>query len=325
MSEYSIADIARASGLGLGTVARVLQRHPQASEHARSQVLHTLEVLELPPARVPAPQPDGRLHTVSMIVPLVSTPFYQRLIDSLAGALNEEHYDLALFTTTNVRRARRRGRPHIAHQADGIIMTSPGPEADSRYLPCHSGAAVVVVDAPSAGYDCAYIDHSHGARQAADLALKAGHDIHLVKADVSGLPTQQRATARQTYREFARRLAECGRVVAGDHRAPDEASARHFAHDLLDHVALPCTVITDCQAAAHALLDRAESRGLAIGQLQVIALNRSPWAQRRGLSAAYQPVEAMGRAAAALLLARLGGYDGPPRTYVSHPHFPAPA
>jgi DNA-binding LacI/PurR family transcriptional regulator len=91
-------------------------------------------------------------------------------------------------------------------------------------------------------------------------------------------------------------------------------SARVAARDLLSSVTPPVNVFASADLIALGVLEEARALGLEVGRdVRVIGFDDHPWSRERGLSTIHQPVEAMGAAAAELLVERLSGYEGAPR------------
>ncbi|MGI8747902.1 MAG: substrate-binding domain-containing protein, partial [Deinococcus sp.] len=177
------------------------------------------------------------------------------------------------------------------------------------------GGPSVLVDAYAEGVDCAYMDNVLGGRIAGEYAASLGWPIHAVwvETELDQLFTTRVFDDRRS--SFLEAAARAGGTVEREYVSSfDSLAARTVAAALLDEATLPATVFASADLLAGALLDEAQARGLKVGEdLLVIGFDDQPWAGGRGLTTLHQPVEAMGREAARLLLGRLSGHQGPPR------------
>lgn len=330
MSKPTIQDVARRAGVGVGTVSRVLNNHAAVRSSTRETVLTAIEELNYTPNPHARRIAGGKSYAISVLLPLVTTEFYVRLLDGLEQAMQEARYDVAIFPLLDRARLERYLGSHmLAYQADGLVMVTynltqlfqQGPPGQG-YLG-HQPA--VLVDAYAEGLDCAYMNNVLGGRlageYAAELTQQQGGRIYAVwvETELDQLFTtrvfEERASGFRTAVEGA------GLRVSGEYVSSFDAhAARQVATRLLDEATLPATIFASADLLAGALLDEAATRGLRIGEeLRVIGFDDQPWAQARGLTSLHQPIEAMGYEAAQLLLSRLGGYEGPPRARCFEP------
>ena len=333
MHKPTIQDVARRAGVGVGTVSRVLNNHAAVRASTRESVLGAISELNYTPNPHARRIAGGKSYTISVLLPVVTTEFYVRLLDGLEHAFQEARYDVAIFPLLDRSRLERYLGSHtLAYQADGLVMATynltqlfqsgtglsgtGNPGMGARPY----GGPSVLVDAYAEGVDCAYMDNLLGGRlagqYAAQLARSQGGS-HLyavwVETELDHLFTTRVFSERRS--GFLEAVTAAGSQVSGEYVSSfDSLNARTVAAQLLDEATLPATVFASADLLAGALLDEAQARGLVVGeQLKVIGFDDQPWAQGRGLTTLHQPVEAMGYEAAQLLLSRLSGHEGPSR------------
>ncbi|WP_084473869.1 LacI family DNA-binding transcriptional regulator [Deinococcus pimensis] len=319
----TIQDVARRAGVGVGTVSRVLNNHDAVRGTTRENVLKAIADLNYTPNPHARRIAGGRSYTVSVMLPLVSTEFYLRLLNGLESAFQEARYDLAIFPLFDRARLERYLSSHtLAYQADGLVMASYNLASlfPQGRLPTHQPA--VLVDGHDESVDCAYVDNELGGALAARLAVKLGGELRGLWLETEFDHVFETLVLSDRRKGFTSALAEAGRTLAGEYTCSLNAqAARAVAAQLLDEATLPCTVFASADLLAGAVLDEAAARGLRVGEeLKVIGFDDQPWAAARGLTTLHQPVEAMGRAAADLLLTRMSGYDSAPRARRFEPH-----
>ncbi len=328
MHKPTIQDVARRAGVGVGTVSRVLNNHAAVRASTRESVLGAISELNYTPNPHARRIAGGKSYTISVLLPVVTTEFYVRLLDGLEHAFQEARYDVAIFPLLDRSRLERYLGSHtLAYQADGLVMATynltqlfqSGLGLSGTGVRPYGGPSVLV-DAYAEGVDCAYMDNLLGGRLAGQYATQltrfqgGGHLYAVwVETELDHLFTTRVFSERRS--GFLEAITATGARVSGEYVSSfDSLNARTVAAQLLDEATLPATVFASADLLAGALLDEAQARGLVVGeQLKVIGFDDQPWAQGRGLSTLHQPVEAMGYEAAQLLLSRLSGHEGPPR------------
>ncbi|WP_104990158.1 LacI family DNA-binding transcriptional regulator [Deinococcus sp. NW-56] len=312
----TIQDVARRAGVGVGTVSRVLNNHPSVRGATREGVLRAIADLDYTPNPHARRIAGGKSYTISVLLPVVTTEFYVRLLDGLESAFQAARYDVAIFPLLDRSRLERYLGSHtLAYQADGLVMATYNLTSLLAERRVRTGQPTVLVDAYAEGVDCAYMDNVTGGRLAGEYAAGLPGDLYAVwvETELDQLFTTRVFEDRRS--GFLEALTAAGRPLCGEFTASfDPLAARTVAATLLDAAALPCTVFASADLLAGALLDEAHARGLKIGEdVRVIGFDDQPWAAGRDLTTLHQPVEAMGFEAAGLLLGRLGGYRGPAR------------
>ena len=318
MHKPTIQDVARRAGVGVGTVSRVLNNHAAVRASTRDTVLGAIAELNYTPNPHARRIAGGKSYTISVLLPVVTTEFYVRLLDGLEHAFQEARYDVAIFPLLDRSRLERYLGSHtLAYQADGLVMATYNLtqlfQTGTGIRP-YSGPSVLV-DAYAEGVDCAYMDNLLGGQLAGDYASQLGGHLYAVwvETELDQLFNTRVFDDRRS--GFLRAVGAAGQRVIGEYTSSfDSLAARTVAAQLLDEAVLPATIFASADLLAGALLDEAQVRGLRVGsELKVIGFDDQPWAQGRGLTTLHQPVEAMGYEAAQLLLARLSGQEGPPR------------
>src|SRR5256714_5156122 len=80
----TIADVAAASGVGVGTVSRVINGAPNVREATRTSVLKVIDQLGYRPSHLAASLSRGTARTMAIVVPHLTRP---SVVIRLAGAL----------------------------------------------------------------------------------------------------------------------------------------------------------------------------------------------------------------------------------------------
>lgn len=316
MRKPTIQDVARLAGVGVGTVSRVLNNHTAVKEGTREAVMRAMTELEYVPNPHARRIAGGKSYTISVLLPVMTTEFYVRLLNGLENAFQEARYDVAIFPLMDRSRLERYLGSHtLAYQADGLVMATYNLTKmfDERRLRLQQPA--VLVDAFDESVDCAFMDNVKGGELAGEYAATFPGPIHAlwVETELDQLFTTLVFENRRS--GFMKALHAAGREMGQEYITSfDTYAARAVSATLLDNTTFPCTVFASADLIAGALLDEMQARQLMPGQdVRIIGFDDQPWAEKRGLTTLHQPVESMGYEAASLLLSRLAGYKGAPR------------
>jgi len=301
-SQATIADVAAASGVGVGTVSRVINNAEHVRAATRLKVLRAIEQLGYRPSQLAAALSRGRPRTAAIVIPHLTRP---SAVERLAGALSvlDKHgYDTVVC---NVDSPAQRDH-HLAaltarHRAAGVIIVSL---PLSRHQVAEFRAAaipLVAVDVSLPGVPHTIIDDVAGGELATTHLMSLGHRRIGFVGDV--LPA--RKSASLGFRASERRLAgyqraltaaglpgEAQLVRLGPH---GPASAEALATDLLGLPDPPSAIFAASDTQAMGVLSAAERLGIAIpAQLSVVGFDDIQAAGLLGLSTVRQPLEDSG-------------------------------
>lgn len=318
--KLTIQDVARLAGVGVGTVSRVLNNHPSVRPATRLKIEEAMRALDYVPNPHARRVAGGRSYTVSVLLPVVATEFYTRLLDGMEATLAESRYDTALFPILNEERlVRYLSSNTLAFQADGVILATHnlGELYPNGRLPTQH--PVALADAQSPNYDSSFLDNEMGGCIAGEFLSGFDGPIH-------GIFVREPLDRAFSSTVFADRMAGFQRAVEARGRtlgperlhavALNQDSARTALHRVLEaERGTPVNVFAAADNLARGVLEECAVLGLKPGlDVRVVGFDNHPWAADIGLTTIEQPVEAMGSAAARLLIRRLEGYSGPPES-----------
>ncbi len=316
--KLTIQQVAEAAGVGVGTVSRVLNNHKSVRTETRERVetaMRELGFIPNPHARRVA---GGKSYTVSIILQVVGTDFYIRLLNGLETTLEAHRYDSALFPLLGRERLERYlNSSTLAYQSDGIVMASHnlGDLYSDGRLPTHQ--PVVIVDGFNPHYDSVYLDNRLGGELAARALSAYSGGLYAISVHQELDEAFKTSVFSDRMQGFYGELERLGRSVPQDATRTvvfNSENARTAARDLLSHATLPANIFAAADLIALGVLEEAKALGLEVGRdVRVIGFDDHPWSAEQGLSTIHQPVEAMGVAAAELLIERLSGFTGEPR------------
>ncbi len=311
----TIADVAAASGVGVGTVSRVINGSPNVREATRVSVLKVIDQLGYRPSHLAAALSRGTARTMAIVVPHLTRP---SVVMQLAGALavlDEQGYDTVVC---NVDTPQQRDH-HLAaltrrHRADGVMVVSLRLSRQQLESFRRAGVPLVTVGVLAPGVPQTITDDVAGGRLATEHLLSLGHrrigfvgdTAHRMSATNLGFTSSQHRLSG--YRQ-ALAAAGVGYDPGLVRRGPfGPANAEALAAGLLARPDRPSAIVAASDTQAMGVLTAADRCGLAVpGQLSVIGFDDIESAALLGLSTVRQPLEDSGAEGARRLCALLRG------------------
>ena len=311
----TIADVAAASGVGVGTVSRVINGGANVRELTRRTVLGVIKQLGYRPSYLAASLSRGTPRTVAIVVPHLTTP---SAVMRLAGALtvlDEQGYDTVVC---NVDTAGQRDHHLTAltsrYRVDGVIVVSLRMSRRWLALFRRAGVPLVAVDVAFARVPHTVTDDAAGGRMATEHLLSLGHrrigfvgdTRRLAARDHLGFTASNSGCAdtRRRWQSAASATtpAWCGAARTArrtPRRSPPNCSS------LPDP---PSAIFAASDTQAMGVLAAADRAGRRVpGELSVIGFDDIESAMLLGLSTVRQPLEDSGAEAARRLCALLRG------------------
>ncbi len=309
----TIADVAAASGVGVGTVSRVINGAANVREATRDYVLKVIDQLGYRPSHVAVSLSRGTARTMAIVVPHLTRPSVVMRLAGALAVLDEQGYDTVVC---NVDTPQQRDH-HLAtltrrHRADGVIVVSLRLSRQQLASFRRVGVPLVTVGVLAPGVPQTVTDDVAGGRLATEHLLSIGHRrIGFVGDTVrSRSATNLGFTASQyRLRGYRQALAaagieyELGLVRRGPY---GPANAEALAVELLALPDRPSAIFAASDTQAMGVLTAADRCGIPVpGQLSVIGFDDIESAALLGLSTVRQPLEDSGAEGARRLCALL--------------------
>jgi DNA-binding LacI/PurR family transcriptional regulator len=311
----TIADVAAASGVGVGTVSRVINGAANVRESTRRTVLAVIQQLGYRPSYLAASLSRGTPRTIAIVVPHLTTP---SAVMRLAGALtvlDEQGYDTVVCTVdTQGQRDHHLRALTSTYRVDGVIVISLW--LSPQWLASFRRATVplVAIDVALADIPHTITDDVAGGRMATEHLLSLGHRRIGFVGDTRGrgkacdLGHTSSHERLRGYREALQQAGigyDVGLVRRGAHGA---ANAETLAAKLLSLPDPPSAVFAASDTQAMGVLAAADRAARPVpGELSVIGFDDIESAKLLGLSTVRQPLEQSGIEGARRLCALLRG------------------
>jgi DNA-binding LacI/PurR family transcriptional regulator len=311
----TIAEVAQTSGVGVGTVSRVINGAANVRDATRSRVLKVIGQLGYRPSHLAAALSRGTPRTVAVVLPHLTRPAMSARLAGVLAVLDEQGYDTVV---RNVGTPQQRDQ-HLAaladrHRADGVVVISLPLSRQQLSGFRRAKVPLVAVDALVPGVPQTFTDDLAGGRIATEHLLRLGHR----RIGFVGDAVPDGADESLGFVSSARRLSGYRQALAavGVRYDPDlvrrgphgTATAGGLATDLLGLADPPSAIFAASDTQALGVLAAAQARELRVpDDLSLIGFDDVEPAALLGLTTVRQPLELSGAEGARRLCALLRG------------------
>jgi LacI family transcriptional regulator len=317
----TIRELARLSGVSVGTVSRALNGYTDVSPETRERVIRLARELDYTPAAAARTLVTQRSHVIGVFLetgvgrPDLQHPFFHEVLVGFKDCIGSEGYDLLLFASERpgngygdhsyLKRCRH-------HNVDGAVLIGVSPEDEELRRLLRSELPCVGVDVELSGTCTGYVMSDNVA--GAITAVRHLHGLgHRRIATITGLlDTKPGVDRLRGYREESQRLGLGYRdeyVAYGDYYFESGQSA---ARRLLALDEPPTAIFAASDMMAIGVIRAAAEAGLRIpGDLSVVGFDDIQIAQHMHppLTTLAQDKPGLGVAAARALLRQVDGAD----------------
>jgi LacI family transcriptional regulator len=307
----TIKDVARRAGVAVGTVSNHLNGTAPVAARTALRVKRAILALGFRPHMGARSLRSRRTHIAGLVLPNISNPFFAEVARAIEHALWEQGVQTMLCDSSQ---DPERERVHLENLAgrrvDGILMISSGRTPSARLD--RMDVPVVHVDRGVEGRPSVVTDNRLGGELAADHLLALGHRRIGVLAGEAHV-----SNVRERLAGFRAALARRGLSLREQDLVPGPQSLE-LGHEVarLLRRSRPVTAVfaTNDIVAVGAWRKLLELGVRVPGDLSLIGFDDIEMSRilLPPLTTVRQDKEALGRAAAALLLQLIGG--GRPRT-----------
>jgi LacI family transcriptional regulator, galactose operon repressor len=317
----TVKDVARAAGVSITTVSRVLNNPGLVALAKQDAVQRALRSLDYIPNQLARSLISRRSKAIGLVVPTISNPVFAPTIAAIERRLDAAGYALLIHCCErDPERELVQVRALIERGVDGLIVTG------SVHVP-ELAAVLARNKLPYVSQDISRglplgpsiaLDNAGAMETAVDHLHEMGHrDIAVLSGPIHNTPPVRDrylgAVAR--IRNLRLSLRDDWRAVADDY---DSSSIRAAARRLLDCEAGPTAVACTGDILVLGLVAEARAKGLGVPQdLSIVGCGDTDMGQYVDppLTTVAMPFADMGEMAADNLLALLAG-DSPPSMLV---------
>jgi LacI family transcriptional regulator len=215
----TIYDLAREAGVGIGTVSRCLNNHPNVSAPTRARVLDAARRLSYQPHAHAQGLASQRTNTIAAIIPYFTNYFFQQVLQGIQDKAGQVGFDLILYGVNHpeqvqdyLHRSLQRGK------VDGVMFFSMKFPENYAEKFRQMRLPLVLVDGSHPDFDSIRVENREGAHRAVRHLIRLGHTrIAMINASMDTLP------ARERYQGYVSALAEHGIPLLTDRVFPSDA------------------------------------------------------------------------------------------------------
>lgn len=316
----TILDVARRAGVSRSSASRVLNGNPTVSPRIAVKVRRAAKELSYQPNRVARSLRLRRNQVWALVISDIRTgPFFADVVRGVEDAAYEASYAMFLCNADeDPEKEAGYLRLAVAENVAGVILTPSGPRTNLKPL-LEAGIQVVLADRrlPGDSADTVVSDNIGGAREAvAHLIANGYRNIACISGPLETTTGSERLTGYRTGLEGGGLDYDESLVRIADFR---EEGGERAMRELLSLSSRPDAVLICNNRMAAGALSAIDAVGGSVPEdIAVVGYDEIPWAPllRTALTTVGQAAYDLGYESARLLLNRLGGYAGPPRTVV---------
>jgi LacI family transcriptional regulator len=305
-----IQDVARAAGVSVSTVSRVLNGKSDVAEETEVRIHEVIRQLGYTSSLAARSMRGQKTNLIGLIMPDIAFPYAIEVMKGVNRAIAESKYDLLVYTTGDVRKhgTAQHEQRYVSllnnSITDGVIIVA---SAATEFI---SAGPIVSVD-PSVvnpNYPVVHANNYQGAFDAMKYLLELGHRRI---GFIGGRPELESARRRlQAYRDA---LEQVGLPVDETLIAPGDfttETALGSTRQILSLDLPPTAIFASNDQSALGVLQVAAEMGLRVpDDLSVIGFDNIPDAAYLNLTTIDQFIGEMGYIATQMLLDLINGVD----------------
>jgi LacI family transcriptional regulator, repressor for deo operon, udp, cdd, tsx, nupC, and nupG len=301
----TISDVARSIGVATSTVSRALTKPGRVSEAMRQRVLTAANELGYQPNPHARSLTSGRTHSVALVIPDVTNPYFFDLIRGTQAQAKARGYRHVLVDTEESTELEAATLAELSPSVDGIVVAASR-LPDSALLVASERVPLVVVNREIPGVPSVIIDTPMGMVQALDHLVSFGHrSVAYLAGPATSWSSRKRWRAIQ---QAARRLGITAHSIGPF--SPTRAAGPAAADAAIHHGVTACLFFNDLLAIGS--LQRFAERGVRVPEdMSVVGCDDIFGADfcHPPLTTLTAPIEHAGRVATNMLLAGLQTAD----------------
>lgn len=314
----SLTDVARAAGVSIATVSRVISHPEKVAPRTQAGVRKAMHDLDYRPNRVARRlrQRGGKRHLLGLIIPDIQNPFFAEIARGVEDVAYANQFAVMLCNSDeDAKKESFYLEVMRAESVDGIILP-PLNDRDPHVIKiAESGMPIVTVDRSlsDSAIDKVEVDNRQGAFDAVAHLIKKGHRrVGLITGPIDISTSRDRKLGYEQALGANDIPLDPKYMRTGDNK---QASGVVLAGELLDLEARPTALFVGNNLMAVGAIEAIHRRGLKIPKdVAIIGFDDLPWADVLDppLTVVRQPAYEVGRTAAELLLKRLDSPNSPP-------------
>jgi LacI family transcriptional regulator len=319
----TIKDIALHAGVSITTVSHVVNGTRFVSETARARVNDAITALKYVPSALARSLKNNRTHTIGMMIPNCSNPFFAELIRGIEDTCFAADFNVILCNSDDdANKQRKYIRVLTEKQVDGLIIFSSGGDTELSQLLREIEMPRILLDreVEQVSADLVEVDHEAGAWIATRHLIDLGHKrIACITGPLDLAPARQRLNG------YRRAIAEAGLPITPMWEI-DGGFTSEMGYSAMQRLLVlsqkPSAVFASndlmaigaiCAGTAHGLRVPEDVSVVGFDDIALAAYSSPP------LTTVVQPKHQLGAMAASFLIERIAHPDRPLRREILQP------
>lgn len=314
----TIYDVAKAAGVSISTVSRVINASPNVSDATRERVQEAIDRLDFVPkaeARARAMKDFAR---IGVLTPFFTAPAFVQRLRGVAEGLMSTRYELTIFTVESI--------DHLNHylatlpitgHLEGLILLSLRANDDCASKLVENNLETVLIEYPRQDLNTVEIDDIAGGEMAADFLVNKGHQHLGFIGDTADLGPYAILPITLRLKGFRNGLSKRGVPLPDDLICTSNyevKAAEEKIEPMLKRPNPPTAIFAATDLQAIGVVNKARELGFHVPRdLAVLGFDDLDVADYVGLSTIHQPLDESGRLAVEILLSRLKDPERPLR------------
>ena len=301
----TIKEVARAAGVSVATVSRVMNDSGPVNEETRRRIKEIAQALNYVPNSAARSLITSRTHTLGVLLPDLYGEFFSEVIRGIDHTARSEAYHLIVSSSHNEQPDIEAALKAMRGRVDGLIVMSPhvGAEALQRSLPSSLPAVLLNCAVDGNAFDAVGIDNRGGAAAMVEHLAALGHRrIAVIKGTRRNFDSDERL---EGYRTVVRAMDAYEPAYETDGEFTEESGYRAAKH-LLGLTARPTAIFAFNDSMAAGALSAVREAGLRVPEdVSVSGFDDVPIAgyMNPPLTSVHVPIAELGAQAMERLLA----------------------
>ena len=299
----TIQDVARAAGVSVSTVSRVLNGRVDVASNTQDHILEVIDQLGYTSNLAARSMRSFKKGLLGLIMPDIAYPYAVEIMKGANRAISESEFDLLVYTTGDVKKSGR-----ATHEVkyvsllnnsitDGVVIVAP---VTSEFL---TDAPIVSIDPVMSNphYPSVHATNYQGVVDGMEYLLSLGHRrIGFISGRSELESSNRRLRGYKDSLEKAGIAIQDELIAAGDYTTE---TALKCARKLLSLPERPSAIFASNDQGAMGVYQIAEEMGLQIPRdLSVMGFDNIPESKYMGLTTVDQLISEMGYVATQMLI-----------------------
>jgi LacI family transcriptional regulator len=273
----TIRDVARAAGVSVATVSRVLNDSGPVRIETRQRIMDAAQTLHFSPNSTARSLSIRQTHTIGVLLPDLYGEFFSEIIRGIDQTVQANGFHALISSSHNAAGEVEAAMRTMRGRVDGLILMASGLDAAllAPMLPERTPIVMVNANYEGADYDTLDVDNFGGAVAMTEHLITLGHrDIRMIRGAAGHRDAAEREAG------FLATLARFKLPVGEDTVVPGEfteASGARAAHQILAARKRPTAIFAANDSMAVGAMSAAREAGMNVPEdLAVVGFDDIP-------------------------------------------------